>query len=538
MTRSRNSRQGSYSRGFPRDQVRDHKSFRARQRGSTSWNQHLLAIEDDYYDTDYSDGYSSDVELMVLEFADNAKAYDRPSDLLARHSAREQASECNDGPLMPDRAVVELSSVHGPSDLSCTQEDVASEGWSVVSCTESSPSSAWEEVFPLGDGDLSSLSPMSQHHEDEVLARSLQQIELEECLQQSKAPVTSGSKIRHNQLDLPVVERLQNKYGACIVCSQSVATVLCEPCGHLALCASCAQAWNDADEFSCFRCVVCRTPSRQIHIFGGDDSHGSTLNISKGLIHRPKNDPLPPTLQNSNMKLQFKKKKRKAREEKAINKAQYAARYYQYHDMCEEQNENRWRAYQDALRNWKLKKDQARQWRKASANERAQWTCRNQRGGPYSFMGVYYPSRLSVRPSIWSWYRPDIPSVQHEGRQMTREDVKHQYLTRKTHTECGNVHMIRKEYLCLKADRKSEMIFYRQEVKRNQEQAQIFLKKAVEASLLSDKCHTCLEEEACMLSLTCQHMVQCRKCWERSDSQRQCTVCLQSCKAALCVFKP
>jgi len=44
---------------------------------------------------------------------------------------------------------------------------------------------------------------------------------------------------------------LVSRLGVCVVCSESVATVLMELCGHLALCAACAASWTHTTASTC-----------------------------------------------------------------------------------------------------------------------------------------------------------------------------------------------------------------------------------------------------------------------------------------------
>jgi len=71
----------------------------------------------------------------------------------------------------------------------------------------------------------------------------------------------------HEKMCVPMKADLIARLGTCVVCSENVATVLMEPCGHLALCGACSESWTGRT------CVLCRCPSRPLHLLSGVTPH-------------------------------------------------------------------------------------------------------------------------------------------------------------------------------------------------------------------------------------------------------------------------
>ncbi len=141
--------------------------------------------------------------------------------------------------------------------------DVASE-WSVVTSAESSWVVEWHDsIMPPSAIALASwpeetacdfdIAATLQH--DERISSGIARFRL------------SRRAVGARELMRVPVDGLMARLGNCVVCSENVATVLMEPCGHLALCGACSESWTRST------CVICRCPSKALNLLSGVTPH-------------------------------------------------------------------------------------------------------------------------------------------------------------------------------------------------------------------------------------------------------------------------
>ena len=171
--------------------------------------------------------------------------------------------------------------------------DGAASEWSVVSSAET----AWSCI-----ADEQSEASGTPWEDDAALARRLQEEEWEAAgalgslRKGGGAIATAQRRWRRRGTPLPVVPEetrasLVDHYGMCVVCSDSVATVAWEPCGHLCMCAGCLMRLEDTNRALSFACVVCRTPGTATNLLaaerGGADPSprdGATVDAKSGRV--------------------------------------------------------------------------------------------------------------------------------------------------------------------------------------------------------------------------------------------------------------
>ena len=144
------------------------------------------------------------------------------------------------------------------SDLCSDDWDTASE-WTLVSTAESSWVVEWEAdgaqpaavLAPWPEEGASDAAIAAQLQDDERTSAGI-----------GRFVIGRGAYGWRHPTRVPVVG-LVARMGVCVVCSESVATVIMEPCGHLAMCGSCSESWTNRT------CVLCRCPCTRIHLLSG-----------------------------------------------------------------------------------------------------------------------------------------------------------------------------------------------------------------------------------------------------------------------------
>lgn len=174
-----------------------------------------------------------------------------------------------------------------PSDPCSDDWESASDRWTLVSAAESSWVVEWETD---GAQTAALLAPWPEEDvsDDAAIAAQLQD---DERMSAGVGRFVIGRRTLgcRRPTRLPV-DGLVARMGVCVVCSESVATVLMEPCGHLALCGACSASWNPRGS----TCVLCRCPGERIHLLSrsspdllGSESLGVNVRLGDGLVTIP-----------------------------------------------------------------------------------------------------------------------------------------------------------------------------------------------------------------------------------------------------------
>ena len=98
---------------------------------------------------------------------------------------------------------------------------------------------------------------VTERASDAMIAQMLQEEERDSY----RRTFRSNEAARPRDVDPDVVESLVERLGVCVICSEAVASVVYEPCGHLCLCGGCHAGWVESRGSNWPPCVLCRTPA-------------------------------------------------------------------------------------------------------------------------------------------------------------------------------------------------------------------------------------------------------------------------------------
>ena len=546
MTRSHNSRRGA-SRGSgsarqPRYQV-DARSYSDRR-----WWQYQMDAcfedEDPYDDRDpFCDPFCDDEEP--------ATAAPRASLAHARLDAR--SSEAGDA----DGSASEWSIV----------TSAASE-WAVVACfaDEAGPSS--EDAVQWWPADVRS---------DETIAHVLQLAErqgpdgphaVEERLGPAGRHGLPAGERRHRlqaeppRVPEPLLRELQRRLGTCVVCGEAAATVVHEPCGHLALCGGCHDAWPRET------CVLCRTRGAPVHLVRGsadDACAGVCVLLADGGVSVPSlaPDPTERTQGQPNLKLARRRAMRSISREVRMRRrtadAESTARRgggrlgARAREAAELES---WRKHSTELAAWKRQLRMMRD--AAAAAAQGDWGPTREamrrlfprmvnppsrhyvqhymlraatapRPDVVQVGGIYSGKRrgwVAHRPT-WEWRVPwtahETSSARHPSKQLASQQKAG------VRAEAAQAARLRAEARAARAE----------QARLARAAAEAAVAEAAGVASAAVECVACGVAEASMLALPCRHRSLCRPCWEvRERAGEVCARCGDRCQLMLCVYRP
>ena len=426
--------------------------------------------------------------------------------------------------------------------------DAGSEsGWSVVTSAETS----WVVLESCSlDGD----APWPDTSIDDAMAQALQEEE--------RGWVMSMLDRRGWVASFPVARRisgraasprvswktgagLEERLGVCVVCSESVATVVLEPCGHLAMCGGCHGAWSSMTN----TCALCRTPGVGIHLLRGkiDEGwgcpavYGVNVRLVDGVVSVPSLDDQPschrPTVDNANLKLLQRRQMRvltceaKARTRKDFGRVLPGGRSVgaggRYAKLAREAAAaHEWAAYAARVVEWKAQLRMAAQAKQAGESV-ASWAS--------SSFGYYYTRKHQIRAlaRLAATPRPDVRVDRYiSGRRRsyrcgcgseTSVSSKKADVLRVV----AEAFRVRGEARRARIDRASEA----------RAAAQAAAAAAADVASRPRKCLACGETEACMMALPCRCTTLCRACWDTGE-RTVCMRCGAACRLSLCVHRP
>tara|TARA_B100000795_G_scaffold149084_1_gene111655 strand:- start:147 stop:1730 length:1584 start_codon:yes stop_codon:yes gene_type:complete len=447
-----------------------------------------------------------------------------------------------------------------PSDPCSDDWDAASE-WTLVSAAESSWVVEWEAdvaqpaavLAPWPEEGVSDAAIAAQLQDDERTSAGI-----------GTFVISRRAFGRRHPTRVPV-GGLVARMGVCVVCSESVATVIMEPCGHLALCGSCSEGWTRST------CVLCRCPCARIHLLSVDEgvyeSVGVNVQLADGLVTIPSiersiaqcNGPA-----HSNTKLERRQARhrysRERRQKRPHARGSASAAHVSRGDptlagglrgkqALQAQVDEAWERWHQECARWRQERNACR----AVLRET-----------PHPWRGQVrrYSSFDQIRRYLFASVRGSHRSVVELIAQATapRPDFGHVYHQARSRLFCSNIRFDQKLRSCCphSGQKQKQQEVLRQEMlrkkeMRRQERKEMEARKmemeamallaatevaAVAARLLQEplECAACGQGEACMMHLPCRHVALCQRCFDTTwQSNAPCARCGTASHISLCV---
>jgi len=429
-----------------------------------------------------------------------------------------------------------------PSDSFSDDWDAASE-WTLVSTAESSWVVEWEAdvaqpaavLAPWPEEGVSDAAIAAHLQDDERTSAGIGRFVISRCAFGRRHPTR-----------VPV-GGLVARMGVCVVCSESVATVIMEPCGHLALCGSCSEGWTRST------CVLCRCPCARIHLLSVDEgvyeSLGVNVQLADGLVTIPSiersiaqcNGPTHSTT---------KRERRQARQRYSRERRQKLSRGdptlaggLRGKQALQAQVDQAWERWHQECARWRRVRNQCR----AVLRET-----------PHPWRGQVrrYSSFDQIRRYLFATTRRSVVELIALAT-APRPDFGHLYHQARGRLFCGNIRFDQKLRSCCPHSGQKQQEVLRQEVLRKEmrrqerkemEQVRKEMEAkallaatevaAVAARLLQEplECAACGQGEACMMHLPCRHVALCQRCFDTTwQSNAPCARCGTTSHISLCV---
>jgi len=361
---------------------------------------------------------------------------------------------------------------------------------------------------------------------------------------------------------------LRARLGACIVCYESLATVVMEPCGHLALCSACHTSWACSHGQHGGSCVYCRTPGNGIHLLASPapintltqgatdysaDADPVSVRLTDGLVTVAPFDGQQASEPTHVSTVEFRKAKRFLRRHERSkahppNRAGAGGVIAKWVRMEEERDG--WVEYARALLKWKAEKAELRRSRAMLKSPDLQR--REEAIGQASTLPHRsFRWRVSRPSGQWKWAmspakgaefllrldppRPDVP-VGRRGNYFINSQQTGRPIAG---SKQGAMSKLVRHYRLQEADRRSKRGELAAHRKASMVEAYRARDAAVALARSSDLCLGCGDAEASMLSYPCKHIALCRPCWEAKPRHDEaCAKCGGACNLALCVRRP
>lgn len=436
----------------------------------------------------------------------------------------------------------------------CDDSTCSAAEWSLVSAGESEWSTVFDAIATTSvDAPAQAMSHMDVPapattpwgDDDAALARALQEEEwglLARRTSQSKSRRSVGARTSRGALSQSVafvakstLAQLRECCGLCVVCRDSLALVVWEPCGHLALCEACLEQMPKVDGRSC--CVVCRTEGVPLRLIRpAEDAHGEwsqlrglSLSAESGklehLVPRHSWTVAADQLREERRltKLEYRRAKRALSRVAKVGKVAIRDKgWEERHPWIEDGWQHLQRQRQEE---WDRQYPQVALERQLHEARRAAW-CNTR---------CYGASKRDARPvrASWinqrylPWYPPPLPRASHAAHVM--QAVREETLAKATHVvrlvdsvldgkRCAQ--SLSKSMLrCARAEEQARVAEARREAAGEAERTRSLLAKTVaevqtRSQSLGGVCRVCEKRRACMLVVCCGHVTLCRECWE------------------------
>lgn len=367
-------------------------------------------------------------------------------------------------------------------------------------------------------------------------------------------------------LSLEVGAALEERLGVCVVCSESLSTIVMEPCGHLALCGSCHLHWSSRTN----TCPLCRTPGTGVHMLSAPDNVAAVdVRLLDGRICVPSLEEGPPAPQPP-LKLAQRRAMRaltrSARARVGSNSDEpQAAGGRQAVLLRAVQEEAAWARYEQRVRTWKTQTralravmrtaktgvdlDRATQaldseyLYRSVASTLGRTFARRLLSGAERIEGLGKGVLRAVLKKVEA-RRPDVePLSLRPGRRRGSLPVYSR------HFRPTEGHLVRRhvaeakralraataERLRKRAETREERL---EQARESLMVAEAAMSEAENMGSASMHCGACGVAEACMMELPCRHFTRCRACWEAEEDRSACAQCGSRCKVTLCVHRP
>lgn len=462
-------------------------------------------------------------------------------------------------------------------------EAIDIDGLSAVSDSEWSVVTSAETSWAVQTSEACGLAPWPDTSSDEAIARALQQQERGPNPRWiASFPARGGPRsagfTSAPSVSLAVKEGLVDRLGVCIVCSESVATVLMEPCGHLALCGTCHGAWAGLQR----TCVLCRTPGVGVHMLcaPGNASvvHDVDIRLADGGVTIPSLDPSheehEPEKARS-LKLALRRGMRDLtrqgrtrcrhggnREDGSSPSPSTRAGGLYAKRAREAAAARQWAQYDNRLASWKSAKAALRHAQRTGSglestrNLIAMWRRDTSSVLPWGLSWRLYNESVLHQDQanaalglgrrlhkVLAFARPDFePRSCHSIRPLRQ----HPRYTASSHDTRGFVRKEKEKLQRTTAQAAQERREWRLARIQQEVEARAAVAKVVEVAAAvagsPTLCLGCGEAEACMMALPCRCRSLCSSCWhaapEGTQRRRICGRCGAGCKISLCVHRP
>jgi hypothetical protein len=475
----------------------------------------------------------------------------------------ERCGDCHDENTTDDQAIAELLSA---DELAESELRLGSPNKRrnppCASSSSSVPAAGWSgRVLRTGISEFSATSLPSdrtlKHRLQPPSASSSSKVPAASPVEVIRAgfahfPATSlrrGRALQHRLPSRHQVDALTQRLGACIVCRDSVATLLMEPCGHLALCGACYESWAARCGARSSSCVYCRTPGTAIQLISratAGDSAGDLISVcvrlTDGLIttHSSIGETSREDSKTRNLTLDYKRAKRNVYREASSHPVPDFARR-----VSTEEDPGGWMQYERDLQSWKRRTAKRRALLAAvqsadratrdAAIQEFEQTCSQyysvgRRAWWRQNVVSSVPPALVVKLLSMPSRRPDLP--------ICLKPVYHYYSKRKVWVG-EQKHKLQSQLDKTRFQRRQASKWRAENSKASAAVVTDALATALSLVDTDTACIDCGCNEACMLAHPCQHVALCRPCWEaRPRENETCARCGVQSKYALCVRRP
>lgn len=443
-------------------------------------------------------------------------------------------------------------------------EELQSEAeWSVVSPAETSWTLPWEDA---SSGSTSGVAWQSDVASDAAIADALQEQERAELRAEVAGVMRFAVEASRAQpraqprLAASVVSGLRSRLGTCVVCSDSIATVLMEPCGHLALCGGCDERWRAQTS----TCVICRTPGTGVSLLAAPQAEeGFALRIVDGNVRlaSPEQDgalegeekwsaldftrerrslarTLRCTVPNDRVHVvagpgaPFSVLQRSGSARGLLRYGSIKAGGRFAKSAAAAEAARAWHAWSDALARWKAKKKGAGDCASLGgptdryAARRARLELR--------YLAVQCDRAVGQSPSYWNG-RASVPAALRSANTRYRSGYD-----QGTHAPIAEKRRaLRQREQDARSWRREERARLATRRAQEREAACEAAKEAEELARAPIECVACESAEACMLALPCRHVALCRPCWDAREREgEECARCGEGAQCVLHVRRP
>jgi len=349
----------------------------------------------------------------------------------------------------------------------------------------------------------------------------------------------------HSACSSSFAHTLARRLGICVVCSESIATVVMEPCGHLSLCGACHDAWVKTNNMGIHQvpCVYCRTRGVGLHLLSShakiDDIPSISIRVEDGCIWTPSHTMAETPMEMRNHLREYKRAKRRLSRQITTASGR----------PIEDDDRAGWAQYGRALQEWRREK----KLRRDLLNALQSYSRARQASAFMQYVHMYDAFQPHGRRRYLNEGLPTCSAVR-RAIEFLRQPLRRPDLPVFRYIESGR-RFGSKGYIRMRICNEKCLLWYkytdgvRAMQRQQQERAERAraLDEAVESAVIKARnlvdaaylCVECEKQEACMMFVPCHHIPLCRICWETRPREKEaCTQCGMQCELALCVRRP